>query len=165
VMRAAIDRIGTHASEFFHERPQETPGGAVPLPEAQEHASAHGAEAWHRPCPTKEEEDRRDACPTKDEEDRRDACPTKEEEDRRDACPTKDEEDRRDACPTPKGQMYFDLWSANRDQLLRAGLAPQNIHTSSVCTICHNELFPSYRVEGESAGRFAAIIGVHELHE
>jgi len=56
------------------------------------------------------------------------------------------------------GKTCFDLWSANRAQLLDAGLAGHNIHVAGLCTICNNDLFPSYRAEGQSAGRFAAVI-------
>jgi polyphenol oxidase len=56
-------------------------------------------------------------------------------------------------------KFLFDLWSANRDQLLRSGLKGPNVHTAGLCTICRNDLFPSYRVEGESAGRFVAVVG------
>jgi copper oxidase (laccase) domain-containing protein len=56
------------------------------------------------------------------------------------------------------GKMYFDLWQANRAQLLEAGLSEENIHVAGVCTMTRNDLFPSYRLEGASAGRFAAVI-------
>jgi hypothetical protein len=55
-------------------------------------------------------------------------------------------------------KMYFDLWSANSDQLLRAGLDRRNIHVAAVCTMCRNDLFPSHRLEGARAGRFVAAI-------
>ena len=58
------------------------------------------------------------------------------------------------------GRMFFDLWSANRDQLISAGVQPENIHIAGYCTICSNDLFPSYRAEGDSAGRFAAVIAL-----
>jgi copper oxidase (laccase) domain-containing protein len=55
-------------------------------------------------------------------------------------------------------KALFDLWSANRDQLLRAGLRERNIHVAGLCTMCRNDLFPSHRREGDAAGRFAAIV-------
>lgn len=58
-----------------------------------------------------------------------------------------------------RGSLHFDLWGANLHWLTEAGLRKENIHIASVCTICHNDLFPSYRVEGDSAGRFVAVIG------
>lgn len=57
------------------------------------------------------------------------------------------------------GRKHLDLWSANRDQLLRSGLAEGNIHVAGVCTMCRNNIFPSHRMEADGAGRFAAAIG------
>jgi YfiH family protein len=59
-------------------------------------------------------------------------------------------------CPA---KHLFDLWHANTDALIRAGLEPQSIHTAGVCTLCRNDLFPSHRREGNACGRFAAVIG------
>lgn len=53
----------------------------------------------------------------------------------------------------------LDLWAANTSQLLRAGVCFENLYTARVCTMERNDLFPSVRVEGPSAQRFAAIIG------
>jgi len=61
--------------------------------------------------------------------------------------------------PGPRGKDRFDLWAANADALVRAGLEPGSVHTAGLCTLCRNDVFPSYRREGESAGRFAAVIG------
>jgi YfiH family protein len=60
----------------------------------------------------------------------------------------------------PSGKPHFDLWHANTDALIRAGVPPQSIHVSGVCTLCHNDLFPSHRREGAAAGRFAAVIAL-----
>ena len=57
------------------------------------------------------------------------------------------------------GKFIFDLWGANRRQLLAAGVPGANIAAAGVCTICHNETYPSYRAEGDAAGRFVAVIG------
>ena len=68
----------------------------------------------------------------------------------------------------PHAEAYFsrrpdglrlDLWAANSDQLCRSGLSPTSVHTAGICTICRNDLFASYRAEGHSAGRFAAVVG------
>ena len=56
------------------------------------------------------------------------------------------------------GKTFLDLPAANCDELLRVGLLEENIHIAGVCTICHNDLYPSYRVEGDEAGRFVALI-------
>ena len=50
----------------------------------------------------------------------------------------------------------FDLWYANRKQLMDAGVKPVNIETSELCTKCNSELFFSYRASGSLTGRFAA---------
>jgi polyphenol oxidase len=55
-------------------------------------------------------------------------------------------------------KLRLDMWAANRDQLIMAGLEQRNIHTCGLCTASHIELFPSYRVERDKAGRMAAII-------
>ncbi len=62
--------------------------------------------------------------------------------------------------PGSSGRDHFDLWAANADALHRAGLAVDSIHGAGICTLCRNEWFPSYRKEGDSAGRFAAAIGI-----
>lgn len=54
-------------------------------------------------------------------------------------------------------QAYFDLWEANRQQLIAAGLHEENIEVAGICTHCHNDLFFSHRKEGIT-GRFGAAI-------
>jgi len=62
--------------------------------------------------------------------------------------------------PGPNGKDHFDLWQANADALLRTGVPRESIHIAGLCTLCRNDLFPSHRCEGDSAGRFAAVIGL-----
>jgi YfiH family protein len=57
------------------------------------------------------------------------------------------------------GQETFDLWAANRAQLLGAGLLPERIELAEVCTI-GDERFFSYRREGPETGRFALVAGL-----
>ncbi|MCJ7543782.1 MAG: polyphenol oxidase family protein [Phycisphaerae bacterium] len=57
-----------------------------------------------------------------------------------------------------QAKIYLDLWAANIDELVQAGLERQNVHTAGLCTVCRNDLFPSHRAEGEQAGRFVAVI-------
>ena len=54
--------------------------------------------------------------------------------------------------------LRLDLWAANRDQLVLAGLDEQNVHVCGLCTASHVELFPSFRMEKERTGRLAGII-------
>lgn len=59
---------------------------------------------------------------------------------------------------TPK--PHLDLWTANRDQLARIGVDPASIHVCGLSTVSHAEIFDSYRVAGERAGRMAGLIVV-----
>jgi YfiH family protein len=52
------------------------------------------------------------------------------------------------------GKGYFDLWMANLEHLLHAGIQRENIEMAKICT-CHNpDLFFSYRHQRGSTGRF-----------
>lgn len=57
-------------------------------------------------------------------------------------------------------RLHLDLWSANRDQLVAAGVSPDRIFTSRLSTRAHPEVFESFRAEGDRAGRMAALIQV-----
>jgi len=65
--------------------------------------------------------------------------------------------------PPPKN-VHLDLRKANRSQLLAAGLRPQNIFTTDLCTACRTDLFFSYRKEGPQSGRLFSAIGLR-AHE
>lgn len=54
---------------------------------------------------------------------------------------------------------HFDFWRMSADQLCDAGVIPENIHTSGICTKCNTDLFFSYRGE-KITGRFASVIGM-----
>jgi hypothetical protein len=55
---------------------------------------------------------------------------------------------------------HLDLWTANRDQLLMSGLTSDRVHLCGLSTASHADILESYRVEGERAGRMAALIVV-----
>jgi YfiH family protein len=59
---------------------------------------------------------------------------------------------------SPGRRPHFDLWRANRDQLEAAGVRPDAIHFSGLCTRTHADVFHSYRASGQAAGRMAAVI-------
>ena len=59
-------------------------------------------------------------------------------------------------------KLSFDLWQANREQLLTAGIPEENIYSSEVCTSCKVDHFFSYRKEKKVTGRFAALIGLRK---
>jgi hypothetical protein len=58
---------------------------------------------------------------------------------------------------TRDGRLYFDLWEANRIQLLAAGVRSENIEVAGMCTLCHNDVFYSYRREGAGCGHFGLL--------
>jgi polyphenol oxidase len=55
---------------------------------------------------------------------------------------------------------HLDLWRANADQLRGGGLLDEHIHVCGLSTVSHPEIFESYRVDGDRAGRMAALIVV-----
>lgn len=59
-------------------------------------------------------------------------------------------------------RLHLDLWSANRDQLIDAGLRAELIFTCGLSTLAHTAVFDSFRSDGERAGRMAALIAVPE---
>lgn len=61
---------------------------------------------------------------------------------------------------TETGSLRLDLWAANRDQLLRAGVPDDHLYICRLCTQTHREIFESYRADGDQAGRNAALIAV-----
>jgi YfiH family protein len=59
----------------------------------------------------------------------------------------------------PRDQgLRLDVAGANRDQLILAGVAEDNIHVSGLCTAMHLDVLTSYRAEREKAGRIAGVI-------
>lgn len=52
----------------------------------------------------------------------------------------------------------FDLWRANRDQLVRAGVPPESIWIAGLCTADRLDDFYSHRREGARAGRLVAAV-------
>lgn len=56
------------------------------------------------------------------------------------------------------GSTYFDLWSANRLHLERAGVG--QIEEAGLCTACHTEDWFSHRAEKGRTGRFGAVIAL-----
>src|SRR5262245_42261952 len=64
--------------------------------------------------------------------------------------------ERRAEWPKPN----LNLASANRRQLLDAGIADAHVETSSLCTKCREDLFHSYRRDGKRMGHLLSVIGI-----
>jgi YfiH family protein len=62
------------------------------------------------------------------------------------------------------GHAFLDLWEANLQGLVRAGVQPEHVEVAGLCTSCHVERFFSYRREGRLNGLFAAVIGMRGTH-
>jgi hypothetical protein len=62
----------------------------------------------------------------------------------------------KDLIKTRNGKNYFDLWEANKSQLIEAGVPVSNIEVSGVCTHCNSDTFFSSRAGGGVTGRFGA---------
>ena len=56
--------------------------------------------------------------------------------------------------------LRLDLWETNRNQLLMAGVLPEHIEFSGICTSCNIEYFFSHRGEQGKAGRFPSILAL-----
>jgi YfiH family protein len=62
----------------------------------------------------------------------------------------------RPAGPERPGRWWLDLWTANFEQLVAAGVRAEAIRSPGLCTGCRRDLFFSYRKEG-LAGRLATV--------
>ena len=58
----------------------------------------------------------------------------------------------------PKPHLH--LWAANRELLINAGMKADRIFVCGLSTVSHPDVFDSYRVDGERAGRMAGLIVV-----
>jgi len=61
------------------------------------------------------------------------------------------------------GRFMLDLKEANRQFMIKEGLAPNHIEVSRYCTRCRTDLFFSHRGEGGRTGRMAAFIGIRHV--
>lgn len=54
------------------------------------------------------------------------------------------------------GKYHLDLWEANRQLLLSAGLRAENIEIAGICSSCRNDLYFSVRRDKTPTGRYVA---------
>jgi YfiH family protein len=59
-----------------------------------------------------------------------------------------------------QGRAHVDLAEANRRQLMDAGVTPERIYASNLCTMCRGEEFHSFRRDQEAAGRLYSFAGI-----
>lgn len=53
----------------------------------------------------------------------------------------------------------LDLWEANREALVQAGVPTEQIEVAGICTRCQSDIFFSHRANGgQPAGRFGAVM-------
>ena len=60
------------------------------------------------------------------------------------------------------GKLRFDMWKANRLQLIDSGMLPENIESADTCTACEHSWYFSYRADGGITGRIAAMIALQK---
>ncbi|MCC8027443.1 MAG: peptidoglycan editing factor PgeF [Clostridium sp.] len=56
------------------------------------------------------------------------------------------------------GKYQLDLWKANGIILREAGVKPENIHITNICTMCNSDYLFSHRRVGEERGNLAAFL-------
>jgi YfiH family protein len=61
---------------------------------------------------------------------------------------------------TRTNHACIDLLQANRSQLISAGVDPDKIHIAPLCTMCHTDLFFSYRREKNVRGKVGRLMSV-----
>jgi YfiH family protein len=61
---------------------------------------------------------------------------------------------------TRTGHACINLLEANRNQLISAGVAPDKIDIAPLCTMCHTDLFFSYRREKSVQGKVGRLMSV-----
>jgi YfiH family protein len=62
-----------------------------------------------------------------------------------------------------QGRAHISLSDANRTQLLAAGVTPERIYASNLCTMCLADEFHSFRRDAEAAGRLHSFAGIRAL--
>ncbi len=62
--------------------------------------------------------------------------------------------------PKGDGKFLLDLWEANRIILTEAGVPPENISVTDICTKCNPDLLFSHRGMGEKRGNMCAFLSL-----
>ena len=56
-------------------------------------------------------------------------------------------------------KYQLNLWRANEIIFMEAGVKPENIHTTNICTMCNHEYLFSHRKVGNERGNMGAFLG------
>lgn len=64
--------------------------------------------------------------------------------------------------PYVNDHCHLNLWRANEMILEKAGILPENIHTSNICTHCNSTRLYSHRTMGAERGNLAAMLALIE---
>ncbi len=64
------------------------------------------------------------------------------------------------ACRTEYAKFQLNLWETCRQNLLRAGVLPEHIAVTDLCTCCNPDLFFSHRASHGKRGNLAAFIAI-----
>ena len=60
----------------------------------------------------------------------------------------------------PDGKYQLDLWKANELIFLEAGIAPEHIAVTNVCTHCNSRILYSHRTAGNKRGNLCAFLAL-----
>ena len=60
------------------------------------------------------------------------------------------------------GKYQLDLWEANRYVLLEAGIRPEHMAVTDICTCCNPDKLFSHRASHGKRGNLAAFLGLVE---
>lgn len=71
--------------------------------------------------------------------------------------------DKRFVKPVSGEKALVDLWSANKEILLRKSLEEKNIEVLKLCTMCNSDVFYSYRAHKDKTGRMGAFIELKKI--
>ncbi len=64
--------------------------------------------------------------------------------------------------PGAPGKYQLDLWEANRQVLLGAGILPEHLAVTNLCTHCNPDLLFSHRAMGDHRGNLSAFLALKQ---
>ena len=72
-----------------------------------------------------------------------------------------------ETCPSlfyqkPNGKYQLNLWKANEQIFLEAGISPEHIAVTNVCTHCNSKILYSHRTMGDQRGNLCAFLALKE---